>query len=275
MNIRICEDPACADIEVVVRCRQLDDTVLSLLARLRVYDAKLTGERDGATYVLAAADVLYADTADKKTFLYTADAVYETPLRLYELEEQLAARGDFCARGQMAVAADLCPTRRLPASGLRRANAGDDVQRRGGGGCRASTCLPSRQSWGREALIPEKERSSAKKFSDIAMPAKTAVYAIFLRPPCARDAGFWIWPSAGAGLGPITTCFRFCRRRRRAARRADRRALHRKPLSVQVPCALHGRFRYLRRRTGGAFGHGRRRSAGCPQRSRAHGALFS
>ena len=75
MNIRICEDPACADIEVVVRCRQLDDTVLSLLARLRVYDAKLTGERDGATYVLAAADVLYADTADKKTFLYTADAV--------------------------------------------------------------------------------------------------------------------------------------------------------------------------------------------------------
>lgn len=52
MNIRICEDPACADIEVVVRCRQLDDTVLSLLARLRVYDAKLTGERDGATYVL-------------------------------------------------------------------------------------------------------------------------------------------------------------------------------------------------------------------------------
>ena len=54
MNIRICEDPACADIEVVVRCRQLDDTVLSLLARLRVYDAKLTGERDGATYVLAA-----------------------------------------------------------------------------------------------------------------------------------------------------------------------------------------------------------------------------
>ena len=92
MNIRICEDPACADIEVVVRCRQLDDTVLSLLARLRVYDAKLTGERDGATYVLAAADVLYADTADKKTFLYTADAVYETPLRLYELEERLAAR---------------------------------------------------------------------------------------------------------------------------------------------------------------------------------------
>lgn len=102
MNIRICEDPACADIEVVVRCRQLDDTVLSLLARLRVYDAKLTGERDGATYVLAAADVLYADTADKKTFLYTADAVYETPLRLYELEERLCG-GSFLRAGKSAL----------------------------------------------------------------------------------------------------------------------------------------------------------------------------
>ena len=97
MNIRICEDPACADIEVVVRCRQLDDTVLSLLARLRVYDAKLTGERDGATYVLAAADVLYADTADKKTFLYTADAVYETPLRCTNWRSSLP-RGILCAR---------------------------------------------------------------------------------------------------------------------------------------------------------------------------------
>ena len=42
---------------------------------------------------------LYADTADKKTFLYTQNAVYETPLRLYELEEQLAAR-DFVRAGK-------------------------------------------------------------------------------------------------------------------------------------------------------------------------------
>ena len=138
MNIRICEDPACADIEVVVRCRQLDDTVLSLLARLRVYDAKLTGERDGATYVLAAADVLYADTADKKTFLYTADAVYETPLRLYELE-----------------AAEFCPCGGA-ASGLRRANAGDDVQRRGGGGV-APVCACPQGKVGAVSPIPEKE----------------------------------------------------------------------------------------------------------------------
>ena len=36
--------------------------------------------------------VLYIDTVDRGTFLYTADGVYESRLRLYELEEQLAPR---------------------------------------------------------------------------------------------------------------------------------------------------------------------------------------
>ena len=34
--------------------------------------------------------MLYIDTVDRGTFLYTAGGVYETRLRLYELEGQLA-----------------------------------------------------------------------------------------------------------------------------------------------------------------------------------------
>ena len=33
--------------------------------------------------------ILYIDTVEKKTFLYTEEEVYETPLRLYELEGRL------------------------------------------------------------------------------------------------------------------------------------------------------------------------------------------
>jgi len=58
---------------------------------LRVIDLKLTGKKDGQTYILDAAKVLYIDTVDKKTFFYTKNDVYETELKLYELEEQLAA----------------------------------------------------------------------------------------------------------------------------------------------------------------------------------------
>ena len=54
------------------------------------FDRKLAGERDGATYRLDIDDVCYAETVDGRTFLYTEDAVYQTPLRLYELEDKLA-----------------------------------------------------------------------------------------------------------------------------------------------------------------------------------------
>ena len=60
-----------------------------MLALLRAFDQKLTGIREGQTFILEARDILYADSVDKRTFLYTQDGVFETPLRLYELEERL------------------------------------------------------------------------------------------------------------------------------------------------------------------------------------------
>ena len=93
MQIHIEEDGRCAETRVVIRCRQMDGQIAAMLAQLRAWDAKLTGEKDGQTYLLNARDVLYADTADKRTFLYTDAQVYETPLRLYELEDRLASQG--------------------------------------------------------------------------------------------------------------------------------------------------------------------------------------
>ena len=62
-----------------------------MISLLRVLDLKLTGKKDNQTYILDASKVLYIDTVDKKTFFYTKKDIYETELKLYELEEQLAA----------------------------------------------------------------------------------------------------------------------------------------------------------------------------------------
>lgn len=99
MRIEIIEDPSLAEVTVTLRCPALDSPTARLIASLRAFEQKLTGVREGRTFLLDAADILYADTADKKVFLYTTGAVYETPLRLYELEEQLAAR-DFVRAGK-------------------------------------------------------------------------------------------------------------------------------------------------------------------------------
>ncbi|WP_322199017.1 LytTR family DNA-binding domain-containing protein [Acutalibacter intestini] len=96
MNITIQEDPALEETQVVIRCKQADAPVLEMIAALRSFDQnfdqKLTGLREGQTFLLDFHQVLYIDTADGRTFLYTKEQVYETSLRLYELEERLSGR---------------------------------------------------------------------------------------------------------------------------------------------------------------------------------------
>ena len=103
MNVTITENPALDDIEVSVACPRIDERVQRIVSALGAFDRALVGERDGATYRLDIDDVCYAETVDGKTFLYTADAVYQTPLKLYELEERLAGTEFVRASKQMLV----------------------------------------------------------------------------------------------------------------------------------------------------------------------------
>jgi two-component system response regulator LytT len=106
MKIRMEIAPDLQEPELVLRCPCPGDKEASLLARLGSLAAehteKLTGLREGQTYLLDPRQVLYADTVDKRTFLYTAGAVYETGLRLYELEERLRDK-DFFRAGKSAL----------------------------------------------------------------------------------------------------------------------------------------------------------------------------
>lgn len=103
MNATITENPALDDIEVSVACPRIDERVQRIVASLGAFDRVLIGERDGATFRVGVEDVCYAETVDGKTFLYTADAVYQTPLKLYELEERLAGTEFVRASKQMLV----------------------------------------------------------------------------------------------------------------------------------------------------------------------------
>jgi len=92
MKITIQTDEQCTETEIAVICNRMSGDIEKLIAAIRMYDLKLTGTKDGKQFILDAADVLYIDTIDKHTFLYTKTAVYESPLKLYELEEKLIDR---------------------------------------------------------------------------------------------------------------------------------------------------------------------------------------
>ena len=95
MKIQIEEDASLEELEITIRCKQTNDAVIRLLEMLRMTDKKLTGHKENRTYLLDVNQILYIDTVEKKTFLYTEQEVYETPLRLYELEERLEEYGFF------------------------------------------------------------------------------------------------------------------------------------------------------------------------------------
>ena len=78
MKITIDERPEASGIEVAIVCRKTDQQVLDIVARLRMFDRKVTGSADGGTHVVNAEDILYVESVDKRTFFYTEGAVFET-----------------------------------------------------------------------------------------------------------------------------------------------------------------------------------------------------
>ena len=89
MKITIQENERQEELEIVIKCRKADEQVARLITTLSSFDKKLTGVKDGRTFVLDTSDIFYFESVDKKTFAYTESEVYEIPLRLYELEERL------------------------------------------------------------------------------------------------------------------------------------------------------------------------------------------
>ena len=61
MKITIDERPESSGIEVAIVCRKTDQQVLDIVARLRMFDRKVTGSADGGTHVVNAEDILYVD----------------------------------------------------------------------------------------------------------------------------------------------------------------------------------------------------------------------
>lgn len=78
--------------QVVIKCRQIDDEVIRLKHHIERFDQRLQAKKDSVWYFVHLPDVLYFESVDNRTFLYTRDNVMEVKQRLYALETILCAK---------------------------------------------------------------------------------------------------------------------------------------------------------------------------------------
>ena len=91
MKIRIFENEA--ELGVDIRCEQANEYVLKLKEHIELFGMELLVRTGGETRRIPSAEVLYFESVDDRTFLYTKREVFEIRLRLYELEEALSPAG--------------------------------------------------------------------------------------------------------------------------------------------------------------------------------------
>ena len=79
------------ELEIVTRCNKINDEVRRIISLFE--DKKfIIGKLDNRSYQIKIDDIYYFEVNEDRAFIYCKDNVYETNLRLYELEKQLDER---------------------------------------------------------------------------------------------------------------------------------------------------------------------------------------
>lgn len=79
------------ELTIQIECKSIEEKQ-KVMECLSAFHEKMQGYKDGRSYRIELGDILYFDTVDKKTFVYTMHDVYEVHLRLYEIMERLDDR---------------------------------------------------------------------------------------------------------------------------------------------------------------------------------------
>ena len=88
---------------VEIHCREVTSETERLERYISRFDERLQATSEGNTYNVQIDEILYIESVDKKTFLYTTGHVLQTEKRLYELEKLLDEKTFFRASKSVIV----------------------------------------------------------------------------------------------------------------------------------------------------------------------------
>lgn len=88
MKLILKENP---DIELTVTVEYPEENaqVSRIIQKLQAEEAFLIGSENGRSYKVRMPEIFYVESVDKRTFVYTKEAVFRSGKRLCQLEEEL------------------------------------------------------------------------------------------------------------------------------------------------------------------------------------------
>lgn len=92
MDVKISRIPEDENELVDIRCHEETDTVREIADFVRSRQGQIIGTLDGRQHSIAVTDIMYIESVDSRTFIYTSSEVYESKQRIYELEDYLKSK---------------------------------------------------------------------------------------------------------------------------------------------------------------------------------------
>ncbi len=88
MKITIENIPVSDEPEIILRCHEADDSLVQLVYAMQDASKRIIGTMDSQIHIIHPKDVFYFESVDNKVFIYCEKNVYESKLKLYEIEAE-------------------------------------------------------------------------------------------------------------------------------------------------------------------------------------------
>lgn len=89
MDIEIIENTE-EKLKIIIKCPQANNDIMKLKSHIKMFDKRLRAKKNGEWHFVDLFEVLYFESVDNRTFLYTEGEVVEIKERLYKIESALS-----------------------------------------------------------------------------------------------------------------------------------------------------------------------------------------
>lgn len=90
MKIKIIENPLIQETEIHILCKENDEYIKKLTEYLTEKQITITGKIENEYVKIPSNDIYYFECVDNRTYIYCEKDVYQSSMKLYELEEKLS-----------------------------------------------------------------------------------------------------------------------------------------------------------------------------------------